>query len=73
MMAHFAATGDPNIPEFPTWEPCTGEHIRTMIFDKETVCREDHDKKLVEYIVKNTPKLWPDFYHDKEKPGTYYC
>ena len=31
------------------------------------------DKKLVEYIVKNTPKLWPDFYHDKEKPGTYYC
>lgn len=72
MMAHFAATGDPNIPEFPTWEPCTGEHIRTMIFDRETVCREEHDKKLVEYIVKNTPKMWPDFYHDKEKPGTYY-
>lgn len=48
----FAYTNNPNHNGLPKWEPVTPEEIKTMIFDRKTEVRVNHDKKLVELVAK---------------------
>ena len=47
----FARTGDPNNADTPEWLPVTAEHFRTMVFDRESRCREDFDSRLCDRII----------------------
>lgn len=47
----FAYTGNPNHAGLAKWEPY-GEKKATMVFDRESKCREDYDTALFEKIVK---------------------
>jgi para-nitrobenzyl esterase len=49
----FAHTGDPNHEKLPvTWQPYTEAHHACMIFGASAVCREDHDRELLAYLLK---------------------
>lgn len=48
----FARTGNPNHSGLPAWSPVTEDQMNTMIFDERTELRTDHDKELVELILK---------------------
>lgn len=48
---NFAGSGNPNGPNVPLWEPMTQTRNYTMIFDRESVCKADHDRGLL--------ALWP--------------
>ena len=63
MIVTFARTGNPNTERFPKWRPCTGEHIRTMVFGATSVEMEDHDKELVRFITENSKPMEIHFFH----------
>ena len=52
----FARTGDPNHDGMPAWKPYTKECPATMVFDKESECRVDYDRKLNDIFGKYVPK-----------------
>lgn len=60
---NFAKTGDPNNAYLPTWEPYTKGHEVTMVFDKNSEARVNHDRELVdlhrelEYEIENPNML----------------
>ena len=43
MVSHFAATGDPNIPELPTWQKYDAKNRPIMVFGNNGICRVDYD------------------------------
>lgn len=43
----FAETGKPGAADLPAWDPCTAEHVVTMILDREPRLVTDHDDKLM--------------------------
>ena len=48
--AEFARTGNPNNEKMPKWLPMEKGRDVTMIFDRETQLRFDHDAELIELI-----------------------
>lgn len=71
MLSSFAKTGNPNIGELPEWKPCTGEQIRTMIFDKECMLMCDHDRELQAFIEEHQEKLHLDIIRETEEKSTW--
>ncbi|MBQ6214802.1 MAG: carboxylesterase/lipase family protein [Oscillospiraceae bacterium] len=67
MMTAFAKTGNPNIPELPEWIPSSSEHIETMVFGQNTTLMHDHDRQLIDFILKNKPLYIPDFKHTNDR------
>ena len=51
----FARTGDPNHEGMVHWAPFTSDCYATMVFDRETACRVDHDAELRELLAKYAP------------------
>ncbi|MBQ1465829.1 MAG: carboxylesterase/lipase family protein [Eubacteriaceae bacterium] len=55
---NFARNGDPNHDRLPVkWLPYSEEHHATMIFGDESVCRDDHDRDLIELMKKAAPPV----------------
>lgn len=50
--ASFAYKGDPNTVGLPFWEPVAISRFPTMIFDRKTELRIDHDTELMALLVK---------------------
>lgn len=48
----FAYTGNPNHARIPEWKPVTKEELPTMVFDERTKLRIDHDKELIDSVMK---------------------
>ena len=48
--ASFARTGNPNADGMPEWRPMEKDRDVTMIFDRESELRYDHDSKLIGII-----------------------
>jgi len=69
----FAYTGDPNHEGMTEWRPFTEEDHATMIFDRETCCKADHDKELMETAGKYAKPFSFDFFsipdEDEEEEG----
>ena len=68
----FAKNGDPNHDGMVTWVPFTSNCYATMVFDRETACRVDHDAELREALKKYAPvrafrNMIPD--EDEEEVG----
>lgn len=73
--AAFARYGDPNCSCLPQWPAVEAGKVPTMIFDKECVCRINHDERLQkllepwyigEYFIGNPPQLNQISYDMKE-------
>ena len=50
-----ARTGDPNHAGMPEWKPFTTDCHATMVFDRATACRVDHDAELCELLGRYSP------------------
>ena len=51
----FAKTGDPNHEGMPKWAPFTSDCHATMVFDRVSECRVDHDAELCALLKKYAP------------------
>lgn len=54
---NFARTGNPNIAGLPGWAACTGEHLTTMIFDRQCEARTDCEEEMLEFAMKAAPPV----------------
>lgn len=52
----FARTGNPNTPSLPQWPEYSAENGATMFFDNDCTIHYNHDRELIDYVVK-TAKL----------------
>ena len=46
-VGNFARTGNPNAKGLPKWKPVEADKCWTMILDKKSACKADHDKELL--------------------------
>lgn len=54
-LVNFARSGNPNAAGLPGWDPCTPDHVVTMILDRICEVKIDHEKDLIPYLEKVTP------------------
>ncbi len=62
---NFARTGNPDHPSLPHWPASTPEDEALMVFDTETTVKHNFDAKLLELLVKVTPKF---SFEDTDEP-----
>ncbi len=48
----FARTGSPENESVPSWPACTPDEENTMVFDRQTRLRTNHDEKLMPLVGK---------------------
>ena len=51
-LVNFARSGNPNAAGLPGWDPCTPDHVVTMILDRICEVKIDHEKDLIPYLEK---------------------
>lgn len=53
----FAYAGNPNHPGMPKWDAFNSDTKPTMVFDRESSCRNDYDTALREHIISVVPPV----------------
>jgi para-nitrobenzyl esterase len=52
---NFAKTGNPNHSSLPDWKPFTDKDRFSMIFDRTSEAKKDHDAELINFLTKVLP------------------
>ena len=52
---NFARTGNPNVEGLPKWQPCTKDHMVTMVFDDTCYTKENMQDELLPLVLKYKP------------------
>lgn len=67
----FAKHGVPGSRLLPLWEPCTAEHLKTMVFDRTCELYTDHEEELLTCLQELLPDMKIAFYGKKEEGKAY--
>lgn len=69
-LVNFARTGNPNTAGLPWWEPCDGEHVKTMVLDTECGMRIDHEAELLAYAAEHKAPFRFEAVMDEDEEGS---